>query len=59
MIASFIHETVKKNIPMKEIKSQSLPWVTSKIRRLIRRRDKAHIKEKGHEMLDLWPSGKK
>ena len=46
MIASFIHKTVNKNIPMKEIKTQSLPWVTNKIRRLIRKRDKAHIKAK-------------
>ncbi|MEL7079500.1 MAG: reverse transcriptase family protein, partial [Cyanobacteria bacterium J06582_2] len=46
LIMSFINDTIEKNIPVKVTKQNSLPWVTNRIRRLIRRRDKAHKKSK-------------
>ena len=46
-IKSFLKDLVDKYIPSKMTRStQSLPWVTGKIRKLIRKRNKTHAKAK-------------
>ena len=54
LIMSFINNTIDKNIPTKVTKQNSLPWVTNAIRRLIRRRDKAHKKSKQTGYNSKW-----
>ena len=47
LITSFIQETVDKYIPSKTSKSvTTIPWITSEIRRNIRKRNKTHAKAK-------------
>ena len=47
LITSFIQDLADKHIPSKTSrKVSSVPWITSEIRRKIRRRNKTHAKEK-------------
>ena len=47
MITSFIQDSADKHIPSKTSRSvSSIPWITSEIRRKIRRRNKTHAKAK-------------
>ena len=47
LITSFIQDSVDKHIPSKTSRSvSSIPWITSEIRRKIRRRNKTHAKAK-------------
>ena len=47
LITSFIQESAEKHIPSKTSRStSSVPWVTSEIRRKIRRRNRTHVKSK-------------
>ena len=54
LIESFVNQTVEANIPIKITKQNSLPWVTNRIRRLIKRRDKAHKKSKITGNISIW-----
>ena len=47
LITSFIQDSADKHIPSKTSRTvSSVPWITSEIRRKIRRRNKAHAKAK-------------
>ena len=47
MISSFIQDSEDKHIPSKTSRTvSSVPWITSEIRRKIRRRNKTHSKAK-------------
>ena len=47
LITSFIQDSADKHIPSKTSRSvSSIPWITSEIRRKIRRRNKTHAKAK-------------
>ena len=47
LITSFIQDSADKHIPTKTSRSvSSVPWITSEIRRKIRRRNKTHAKAK-------------
>ena len=47
LVTSFIQESADKHIPSKTSRSvSSVPWITPKIRRKIRRRNKTHAKAK-------------
>ena len=47
MITSFIQDSADKHIPSKTNRTvSSVPWITSEIRRNIRRRNKTHAKAK-------------
>ena len=47
LITSFIQESAEKHIPSKTSRStSSVPWITPKIRRKIRRRNRTHAKAK-------------
>ena len=47
MLTSFIQDSADKNIPSKTSRSvSSIPWITTEIRRKMRRRHKTHAKEK-------------
>ena len=47
LITSFIHDSADKHIPSKISNSvSSIPWITSEIRRTIRRSKKIHAKAK-------------
>ena len=47
LITSFIHDSSGKHIPSKTSRAvSSVPWITSEIRRKIRRRNKTHAKAK-------------
>ena len=47
LITSFIKASADKHIPSKTSRSvSSVPWITSEIRRKIRRRNKTHAKAK-------------
>ena len=47
LITSFIQDSANKHIPSKTDRTvSSVPWITSKIRRKIRRRNKIHAKAK-------------
>ena len=46
-ISSFIQDSADKHIPSKTSRTvSSVPWITSEIRRKIRRRNKTHAKVK-------------
>ena len=47
LITSFIQDSADKHIPSKTSRTaSSVPWITSEIRRKIRRRNKTHVKTK-------------
>ena len=47
LITSFIQDSADKHIPSKTSRTvSSVPWITSEIRRKIRRRNKTHTKAK-------------
>ena len=47
LITSFIQDSADKHIPSKPSRTvSSVPWITSEIRRKIRRRNKTHSKAK-------------
>ena len=47
LLTSFIQDSADKHIPSKTSRSvSSIPWITSEIRRKIRRRNKTHAKAK-------------
>ena len=47
LITSFIQDSAEKHIPSKTTRTvSSVPWITSEIRRKIRRRNKTHAKAK-------------
>ena len=47
LIISFIQDSADKHIPSKTSRTvSSVPWITSEIRRKIRRRNKTHAKAK-------------
>ena len=47
LITSFIQDSADKHIPSKPSQTvSSVPWITSEIRRKIRRRNKTHAKAK-------------
>ena len=47
LITSFIQDSADKHIPSKASRSvSSVPWITSEIKRKIRRRNETHAKEK-------------
>ena len=47
LITSFIQDSADKHIPSKTSRTvSSVPWITSEIRRKIRRRNKTHAKAK-------------
>ena len=43
---TFYNETVEKRVPKETVKMKNLPWITGRIRKAIRQRDKAHKKAK-------------
>ena len=55
LISSFIWEAVYKYIPSKTSRSvASVPWITSEIRRNIRKRNKTHAKAKKKKKKKNW-----
>ncbi|MEL7079481.1 MAG: reverse transcriptase domain-containing protein, partial [Cyanobacteria bacterium J06582_2] len=54
LITSFINDTIKENVPTKVTRQNSLPWITDRIRNLIRRRDKAHKRSKQTGNISKW-----
>ena len=61
LITSFIQDSVDKHIPSKSSRMiSSVPWITSEIRRKIRKRNKTHAKAKkravrnSDQNLKLW-----
>ena len=61
LITSFIQDSADKHIPSKTSRTvSSVPWITSEIRRKIRRRNKTHAKAKrravrnSDQNLKLW-----
>ena len=47
LITSFIQDSADKHIPSKTSRTvSSVPWITSEVRRKIRRRNKTHVKAK-------------
>ena len=54
LITSFIQDSADKHIPSKASRSvSSIPWITSEIRRKIRRRNKTHANAKKQAVANL------
>ena len=54
LITSFIQDSADKHIPSKTSRTvSSIPWITSEIRRKIRRRNKTHTKAKKTDSKEL------
>ena len=54
LITSFIQDSADKHISSKTSRSiSSIPWITSEIRRKIRRRNRTHAKAKRHAAANL------